>query len=1009
MKKILLTFIFILSQMQNLSAVEFDLMKVLIGNELVDRRCVVAAMRQEEKGLMALGIFASRLNCNAMKDPEKLCACNAKLAKMDKNAQENEIRFGYFGKVVKDAMATDHIDYYYKKEDTSHFDTLALLDEIYADGNNKCTLDLKEAGEDEFKQKFQKIVKKQLKDSQEMLYKYSQKKAEYFREKDGEFIHDLARHILRGIPKEDKSNNNSDLNVRLKESLAKLKEKSSFNRVHSESPLYSKYFGRGEKGDTFLLRIVERSLNRIDSHDQNARDIENETSSSSRTSRSGVVQSRGAEAAQRDLSNSRDRLKTNLLAIIKDESVSEAAKLCNKSMNEVKNLDSDSLKIQIADKFQKYFTNGTKKSLVDYQEDVKFLRDIFLQNTLGNNYQDKVNNNEIESIDAEYMYHMNSYYCYKKKKIEEIPGSMTDAVRQSVEAAGQRNVELQKTKNIFTTLITDNEHIVATATANNKQGLKNINEQNKRVALFESILAGEKGVYQEGNDVYLDFTENPELRDAYIEHSGVDKSEIKGDLVVARNRAQSYIQVLNVQGLKEGLKEAKTKIEEEKALMLKRSNNIATTNTRIKGLKSEKKAVVDEYDKNCELIAKHVGVENVDTINANAGVFKQINKNSKTTTLRPPRKLGFSDTDLRNNNSEISMDSIKEEKIHADYREKVSNEREEKAKYVDFKNKVKPTSNVENNKTNVFKSNSLDSLFSSKQKKNKKSERPGKVEQGTTSETEAAATPVVNSDLARLENIIAEQNARISALSTPSPEAKEEKQSKVDIERAQALAELEELKGQLRREEVKVNSAPVAVEQNLVSNVPMQRQNIAPNVSNGSFSSSASAPINENQAQNTVAANNFSTGANLSSTPSGQQAIRSSSSKSGKQSLTLDGSRGPASNGSGEVTEGGNFSLTQISETSSYGDNRVVKLDFNLSKIPANKKDEFLKNLFEDGEKEVILELPDGETILVLNNDFTESLDVGPLPQEIIAPKRPARETIKYSDLLDTLQVTEKE
>ena len=192
--------------------------------------------------------------------------------------------------------------------------------------------------------------------------------------------------------------------------------------------------------------------------------------------------------------------------------------------------------------------------------------------------------------------------------------------------------------------------------------------------------------------------------------------------------------------------------------------------------------------------------------------------------------------------------------------------------------------------------------------------------------------------------------------------------------------ELSDLKKQVEIEKVKVEKDGLErqlkeLQQAKLNNTKTSNLNNRGNVSvkdaKPSHQVSNDAPVqyssvNSDSGRSSVAK---SSGSGQSSAPSAEISSQSISPRSfsSSQESSHSATQGKASTDSSAISGTSSFSLTSKIDPQVESNSRVVKLDFSLDSIPESNRDIFLKSLFLEGENSLVLELPNGEKLIVEN------------------------------------------
>lgn len=163
--------------------------------------------------------------------------------------------------------------------------------------------------------------------------------------------------------------------------------------------------------------------------------------------------------------------------------------------------------------------------------------------------------------------------------------------------------------------------------------------------------------------------------------------------------------------------------------------------------------------------------------------------------------------------------------------------------------------------------------------------------------------------------------------------------------------------------------------------------------------SRAPSSASSNTAQSQAAIPNTDNSVSNSST--GPSAGTQTSNTAGSASSKLSGSEQLSLNGSSESEQ---FSISKA-DTNVVSDGRLVQIDFAFDSVPESERVELLRKLFLEGEEEIVLELPNGEKMIVKNNIKPESSEVIETQGPVIDLRRKKR----HEDLkkLIDLEVTE--
>lgn len=181
--------------------------------------------------------------------------------------------------------------------------------------------------------------------------------------------------------------------------------------------------------------------------------------------------------------------------------------------------------------------------------------------------------------------------------------------------------------------------------------------------------------------------------------------------------------------------------------------------------------------------------------------------------------------------------------------------------------------------------------------------------------------------------------------------------------------------------QAKVESSPVAPRTREYKSIPLapvttKRSNFA--TSGGQTSNNISG--SSNPAKSSALAVNNSSQSNFSKTDS------RGSSQSNRISSNLE-----------------KFTLSSKTESNGDDSSRIVKLDFKLDSIPEGSRNAFFESLFLQGEEAIVLELPNGEKVIVQNNNVSpgkaKKVERALSSLDVALPVEKKRTTVKYEDL----------
>jgi hypothetical protein len=291
----------------------------------------------------------------------------------------------------------------------------------------------------------------------------------------------------------------------------------------------------------------------------------------------------------------------------------------------------------------------------------------------------------------------------------------------------------------------------------------------------------------------------------------------------------------------------------------------------------------------------------------------------------------------------------------------------------------KPVVKTKSIKSYMNNSSFVDKSISEKNIKNNKKERVSKREQELQRQIE------------ELNKIIDSKNTKkiVEGESEVDRLRRELEMQKILNEKTSIQNEL----NQIKKETYAINSTKSAdVDQN---SGEFRKNNV---VESRPFRSLASVPRSSNnssiQSNNVNSSLSKAVNSNLPpSVSSTGNELKSSSKGGGNNSLIPSGSD--------------MFTLSSETNSSGVEGSRVVKLDFALDSIPDDSKNAFFESLFLQGEQLIVLELPDGEKIVLENKNVDkvtakeEKLKSTKLVDE--AKSLNKRTTVKYKDLKDLI------
>lgn len=260
--------------------------------------------------------------------------------------------------------------------------------------------------------------------------------------------------------------------------------------------------------------------------------------------------------------------------------------------------------------------------------------------------------------------------------------------------------------------------------------------------------------------------------------------------------------------------------------------------------------------------------------------------------------------------------------------------------------------------------------------------------------------------LKRLEDIVASKNSKSSTSTSPLNTEEEEiseLRNQIEIqklltEKAKVSKEISDLK-----KNTSTNLAPVEV---------VQSEVIKParaSTTNFMASPSSSRPSKDRKASSTRQTSRSTAGANTTSA-SQVQSSQEQSNSSSQSSTTISNSSSQSADKTSSKSglslrsggDGSSFEVERSGQSQDLGDSRIVKIDFELDSLGANEKEELFKSLFLQGEGEIILETPEGEKIVVKNQD--DPIESTIEKEESTAPIKDRRK-MSHDELIELLKV----
>jgi hypothetical protein len=258
--------------------------------------------------------------------------------------------------------------------------------------------------------------------------------------------------------------------------------------------------------------------------------------------------------------------------------------------------------------------------------------------------------------------------------------------------------------------------------------------------------------------------------------------------------------------------------------------------------------------------------------------------------------------------------------------------------------------------------------------------------------------------LARLNKMLEDGKKEVLPKST---ELSEEDQKIAQLKRDIELQKIENEKKRVQMEIASLSNPTSSTAQSVVSNNVAKSTGFTSRSTNQAISSARQSSASRGPAS--VKAT--SSGASVSA----PQAISSSStlaaeSSRGQASDSLTSSNKSASSSSDSssfslsATSIGDISLSKDLNQQDINNSRLVKVGFNIDSIPPADREDFFKSLFIEGEESILIELPDGEKLLVESKENDSKDEINPKEESNEEIKR-TKERMKYEDLKEYLKV----
>jgi len=669
-----------------------------------------------------------------------------------------------------------------------------------------------------------------------------------------------------------------------------------------------------------------------------------------------------------------DNSKESVLKDLKGSLIKKSKDACNKINESLSTMSNDEVDRLVNQDLQDYFNFDFSNSLTEFRKLINsFLEREGLNSNLGQGHELSASERHVNN---EFNHQMNRFFCYEAHEMDSCGEDLSPEQKLIYEKASKRNSAIAVEVREIDEQILSNE---SEAKKLNKQ----INKHLFRERLLEHRLIAVKHL----------LTGRP------LKDWEANNKNILGIIKELDNPTPESLKIM-LKGISRDKSKLKKKIEEKK-------DRVNVLKNQLEIINENRKSLVGEYNQNNEVMDELAGEGSAARENASTGA--KISGTTPSTTPSNSSNVSSSGTTfVRGGSTKQSRNSAaarartrsrskattkaadpdfdKKENFFKAEKGFMSELLDDMGK-ADFGPGPKEEGNVFEKFTNLSQLQDKDG--SKSQVSNIVS--PEALKSGSDKEKDEVTGKydsdqvALNSNLERLQKRIAEQDAEINRLKN-SKNGDTSKESKLKKEYDATLAEFNQVKDEL----AKAKEEP---------------QTPQTNTSTRSFSPSDNSQ-RIGSSQRTRNQNTQGQAPSVDSGPVGSRqgdAARAPSSTTSYQgsNLTLDSTQAGSSSGS-------SFSLTAIPSSidSNSVDERIVKLNVNLSSIPEDQKEAFLKGLFKDGEKSVILESPNGEKMLVSNNKLINSLKTNAKEKE----KAPAvsREISSHADLIHRLEESKK-
>jgi len=970
-------------------------MQAIMSDENLDFRCVRAALRQGEFGLSLLEDFRSRIDCNESQDSKSLCDCTKKLNQMDNDNFKDSQEYKSFEEKIKKEIAAEYAKDILHSENLASLRHIYLFDSIYGE-ESKCDLKFKEKSEFIYLNKFTEEVKDKNDLNKRIMSKNSSKEKAHAIKNDYEFISKLATTIQDQVPNADQITSVKSMNDIVKNIIGSEKNFDKFMNSMG-SPIYFNYLNDTSADVSVASRVIIKTLaimkrkSRSFEHYNSIREMGH----FSMKDPSSYVSSRDIfNQIEEDLSASSRLAESSIKDVIEEEFSKFADKGCDGYQAIIDEINPDTLNQIVEQDYASFFNDNLHKSLSDYQKhSLSIAAGMF--NKFSQTYRDEREYKEVDLLGEEAVYRINTFYCDKKAEMEKVTTSFNQTLPEDAEEAIKQNVEIsQKLNTVNKELVTSKNKVLSLdeEVENTNEEIEKLESQKK---LYELILKqGEGKAFNTVNGQRLLNLNNSKIRDLYYEHSGLPQKDIESMRKLYNKEKTNLFIIPNDVGLTDKISVANDNISKRKGIVNDKKIRITEWKKNIKKLKERRAELKVSFKKNDKIIAKYADKNKKAMLYSHYGArvdTYSTDSEGKVRSTRSENKYIKEPAIIKNGNL-VELRDVAPKPL--DY-----SHEEQKSTVMDNFNEVMGVAKEEPKPVfgnNVFAPQGIT--------KSAVQNKPRSVKVAAPTQLE---TPY-DSSIERLEEKISEQKEKVSSIENSS-ESINSNSEKAELSSAyqSTLDELKQLKEELQIEKEKALAFKAKKNQKKVNRVtaPAYRPIGSAGVSQSTRASSGSS-------SGSGSSDSFSGGASFSSAQSGPSAnaVSNTGTRSSTQSsLTLDSSRSTNS-GSSSNTASGNFSLREVTSSALESDNRIVRLDVDFSTMSEAKKEELFKGLFEEGEEEVIIELANGEKILISNNEaLVKKEDKREIATENPSvEKRSNREVKKYQDLLDTLKVTEE-